>query len=206
MAKINQYIDMPIGNLHIYVDPAEQARAEKLLRETPKMLTAAFRDAAHRWGDQVVREAIKCINQDTPPKGVSWPPLSEKYVKSHGIDNHHYLQSGQYIDSIGIYETGLYSLSGAKVRDRIYVGLPPAVKKTRPTGKDGKLTLQEVAKILESGTHDESIPPRPLWAPLYKRFGGQSSIKRYVINAIKRQIEGGATIKKPKRYNPWSAN
>ena len=60
MAKyqINHYVDIPFGQLHIFTDSDETAKAEKLLNETPKILWEAWRDAAERYGKKIVKEAI----------------------------------------------------------------------------------------------------------------------------------------------------
>ena len=165
--QINTYLDLPIGRLRIYADKEDLEKAKKLIDDMPELLTEAYLDAANRWGGKLKKEAIRCIETNQPPKGVSWPPLSPKYVASMGGDDRRYFKSGQYEESI-----------------------PNGVMKLHPKkNKAMGITLQRVAKILESGSKDGRIPPRPLWKPLYEQLGGKKSIERYVTNAIKRKLE-----------------
>lgn len=186
--QINTYLDLPIGNLKIYADPKDLEKARKLLADMPEILEDAYWDAANRWGGKLKKEAIACIEKNKPPKGVSWPALSPKYVASMGGDERRYFKSGEYEESIDIYRERLTGLAGRT--HRVYVGLPNQMMKRHPKkNKTMGITIQEVAKILEAGTIDDRIPPRPLWKPLYEQLGGKKSIERYVINAIKRQLK-----------------
>ena len=191
--QINQYVETPFGKLHIFTDKEELARANKLIEDTPDILYDAYEDAAKRWGGKVVKAAKKCIETQRPPKGVSWPPLSEAYVDSMGHDNRIYFKSGQYEESIDIHKEKVEYYGSNKTGVRYFVGLPNGTKKSKPRHKRKKyLTLQQVAKILEFG--GGKIPPRPLWRPLYEEFGGKKSIERYVKNAVVRQL---------KKYMTW---
>ena len=188
--QINTYLDLPIGRLRIYADKEDLEKAKKLIDDMPELLTEAYLDAANRWGGKLKKEAIRCIETNQPPKGVSWPPLSPKYVASMGGDDRRYFKSGQYEESIGIYKEAVSYLGSSKRGTRVYVGLPNGVMKLHPKkNKAMGITLQRVAKILESGSRDGRIPPRPLWKPLYEQLGGKKSIERYVTNAIKRKLE-----------------
>lgn len=188
--QINTYLDLPIGRLRIYADKEDLEKAKKLIDDMPEILTEAYLDAANRWGGKLKKEAIRCIETNQPPKGVSWPPLSPKYVASMGGDDRRYFKSGQYEESIGIYKESVSYLGSSKRGTRVYVGLPNGVMKLHPKkNKAMGITLQRVAKILESGSKDGRIPPRPLWKPLYEQLGGKKSIERYVTNAIKRKLE-----------------
>ena len=186
--QINQYVETPFGKLHIYTDPAELEKATKLIKGSSKILYDAYRDAASRWGGKVVKAAKKCIASQVPPKGVSWPPLSEKYKDWVGGDDRIYFKSGQYYEAIGVHEEKVEFYRSTKTGYRYFVGLPNGVKKWPARYSTKKpLTLQKVAKILEFGAKD--IPPRPLWIPLYKEMGGDKRIQLYVKNAIKRQLK-----------------
>lgn len=189
--QINTYLDLPIGRLRIYADKEDLEKAKKLIDDMPELLTEAYLDAANRWGGKLKKEAIRCIETNQPPKGVSWPPLSPKYVASMGDDNRRYFKGGQYEGSIDIYTEDVSYMGSSKKGTRVYVGLKNGVKKEHPkkASVTTNLTLQEVAKILEAGTKDNRIPPRPLWKPLYEQFGGKKSIERHVINAIKRKLK-----------------
>lgn len=188
--QINQYFDIPLGRLKIWSDPKQLEKAKKLVEEMPEILEEAYYDAAMRWGGKLKKEARKCLDRNQPPSGVSWPPLSERYVESMGGDDRRYMKGLQYYESIDIHKEAYTVLGTNKSGNRVYVGLPNGVKKLHPLHgtKETRLTLSQVAKILENGTRNGKIPPRPLWKPLYDQLGGKKSIERYVINAIKRKL------------------
>lgn len=189
--QINHYLDLPFGQLHIFSDPTQTARAEKLIKETPKILWNAWKDAAERYGKKIVKEAKRCINSGMPPKGAVWPPLSPKYVEAMGGDDRIYYKSGQYEDSIGIHKENVYYTNGAFDKPRYFVGLPLGITKAaaRYKSKRRPLSLLRVAQILEQGSPKMNIPPRPLWKPLFDASGGKERIKVFVRNAIKRQLQ-----------------
>lgn len=189
--QINQYFDLPIGRLHIYADKEQLEKAMKLIKEMPGILVEAYDDAAIRYGKKLKKEARSCLDRNQPPAGVSWPPLSESYVQHMGGDDRRYMKQLQYYESIDIWKEKYTVLGTDKSGYRVYVGLPNGVKKLHPIhgNKETHLTLSQVAKILENGTRDGRIPPRPLWKPLYDQLGGKKSIERYVTNAIKRKLK-----------------
>lgn len=189
--QINHYVDTPFGQLHIFTDPAETAKADRLIKDTPKILWEAWKDAAERYGKNIIKEAKRCINSGIPPKGVHWPPLSPRYVKAMAGDDRIYYKTGQYEESIGVHRENMYySGSGAFARPRYFVGLPPGVMKIPARFKSRRrpISLIRVAQILEQGAPSMNIPPRPLWKPLFDAAGGKERIKVFARNAIKRQL------------------
>lgn len=191
--QINHYIDTPFGQLHIYSDPAQTARAAKLIKETPQILFNSYKDAAERYGKDIIKKARECILTETPPKGGDpWPELSKDYVAWAGEGGIYYKEA-QYFDSIGIHKDNMYYAGGGGLaKTRYFVGLPHGVTKWPVRGhkRQHQLTLQEVALILELGasTGKGIIPPRPLWKPLFGATGGKDKIRRLVTNAVKRQL------------------
>lgn len=192
--QINHYVDLPFGKLHIYADPNQSRKAEKLIKETPQILWEAWRDAGERYGKEIVKKAKECVLRGMPPKGVSWPPLSPKYIKVMGGDTNIYYKSAQYYEGIGVHRENMYyakSYGGGFARPRYFIGLPNGVLKWPARYKANTrkpLTLQQVAYILEVGSSKAHIPPRPLWKPLFESHGGNKKIELYVKNAIKRQL------------------
>lgn len=187
--QINHYVETPFGQLHIFSDPVETKKAKDLIDKSPHILWNAYKDAAERFGKIIIKEAKRCVNSGMPPKGVSWPPLSEKYVAKMGGDDRIYYKQGQYEENIGVWEVPVYYRSGAFAKNRYYVGLPQDVKKLNPKhNRFTDITLLRVAQILEQGNLPY-LPPRPLWEPLFKANGGKDRIKTYVRNAIKRQLQ-----------------
>jgi len=189
--QINTYVDTPFGQLHIYSDPQQSARAAKLLKDNPKILTLAWKDAAERMGKEIVKVARRCIDSGMPPKGASWPPLSPKYVEAMGGDDRIYYKTGQYYENIGVWpDKVFYAGSGAYAYTRYFIGLKPGVEKWAARYRSNRkpLTLIQVANILEFGSTRRHIPPRPLWRPIWQNSGGKERVKVFVRNAIKRQL------------------
>lgn len=189
MAKtqINISVGSPFGPIDIYVtDKSKLEQARRLVENSPKILIQAYEDAANRWGGKVIKEARKCIDRSSPPKGASWPPLSKKYAARWG--GQIYFNWGQYYHSMGIHKEGAQLYGTTRTSTRVYIGMPNQVMKRSPLGKNSKLTLGKVASILENGSRDGTIPPRPLWGPLYKAMGGKKSLERHIKEAIKRQL------------------
>ena len=188
--QINHYIDTPFGELHIFSDPAETAKAERLIKETPKILWEAWKDAAERYGKNIVKEAKRCVSSGVPPKGVHWPPLSKRYVEAMAGDDRIYYKTGQYYESIGIHKDNVYYTTGVLAKQRYFVGLPQGKMKEPARFKSSRppLSLIQVANILERGSMDGDIPPRPLWKPLFDAAGGKERIRVFARNAIKRQL------------------
>lgn len=177
--SVNRTLGIPSGRFEIYVDKAKQARAERLIRDIPSILTKSYENGTRKFGEQLLRIVKKCLSTGMPPagSGVSWPPHSVSTVKSLG--EHTLLNwTKQYKRSVNIYHQ----------RNRTYVGLPNNVRKIRKKGKESKKTLNQIAILLEYGSRDSNLPPRPLWAPAYKVAGGNKSLQKEIRNEIRKQL------------------
>ena len=49
--SVNITISTPLGDLQIYTDPKEQARAERLIDETPSIMIELLRNSAINFSD-----------------------------------------------------------------------------------------------------------------------------------------------------------
>ena len=177
--SVNRTLDIPSGRLEIYVDKTQQARAEKLIQSVPSILTKSYAEGTRKFGEKLLRIVKKCLSTGMPPagSGVSWPPHAESTVKSLG--EHTLLNwTGQYKRSVNIYHQ----------RNRTYVGLPNNVRKIRKKGKESGKTLNQIAILLEYGSRDSNLPPRPLWAPAYKAAGGTKVLQKILRNEIRKQL------------------
>lgn len=177
MKSINKTISLPLGDLTIYVDKAQQLKAEKFIGSMPHILTTAYEKGTLKFGNQLLRIIRRCLNNGMPPpgSGVSWPPHSAATVKALG--EHTLLKwTGQYSKSVGIF----------KQKHRTYIGLPPNVPKIRKKGTSRR-TLNQVAIMLEYGI-GANLPPRPLWNPAYKSIGGDKALRKYIISEIRKQL------------------
>ena len=177
--RLNLTIPTALGDLQVYADPSKLNKADKLIQSVPKILTESYNIAGYRFAERIARMAKTCLSRGMPPRGsgVSWPPHSVNTVKRLG--EHTLLNwSGQYKNAIRVGRRGKH----------IYAGVPSGLKKTRPDHRPGRLTLSQVAKILEYGTDDGRIPERPLWNPLWEVVGGKAKFKEELVQEIRKQI------------------
>ena len=67
--SVNITISTPLGDLQIYTDPKEQARAERLIAETPSIMRNAYDRATEKFGNQLLRLVKKMPKNRYSPKG-----------------------------------------------------------------------------------------------------------------------------------------
>lgn len=173
-----------------YVHPENIEKVRKLLKDMPEIETRAYNKACMNFGKMLARYVRRCILSNTPPEGVQWPPLSKFYLKNY--------------DSKGFWQLSGQMLRSIKLRNyqnRYYFGPEPTEKANDPVNKAGrarpsKLTLVQLARILESGTygrsnstHHNGIPPRPLFRPSFKAVGGTERLKKYIIANLRLEVK-----------------
>lgn len=177
--SVNVTLSTPVGSLEIYVDKREQARAERLIAKTPSILTNVYVKGTEKFGNQLLRIVRQSLNTGVPPRGsgVSWPPHAPGTLKKYG--DHTMLNlTGQYARSVTL----------VKGNKRTFVGLPIGIKKITYTGKTSRKTLNQIAIMLEYGSRDGNLPPRPLWAPAFKAAGGKDVLQKEIRNEIRKEI------------------
>lgn len=180
--SVNITLSTPVGPLEIYVDKREQARAERLIAKTPSILTEGYAKGTEKFGNQLLRIVRRSLNTGVPPRGsgVSWPPHAPgtlKKLKKYG--DHTMLNlTGQYARSVTL----------VKGKKRTFVGLPIGIKKITYTGKTSRKTLNQIAIMLEYGSRDGNLPPRPLWNPAFKAAGGKAALQKEIRNEIRKEI------------------
>lgn len=191
--SVNINLSTPIGSLEIYVDKREQARAESLIAQTPSILTKGYAKGTEKFGNQLLRIVRRSLNTGMPPKGsgVSWPPHSPGTLKKYG---EHTKKSGEHTKKSGertlLNLTGQYakSVTIVKGKKRTFVGLPIGIRKITYTGKTSRKTLNQIAIMLEYGSRDGNLPPRPLWDPAFKAAGGKAALQKAIRNEIRKEI------------------
>lgn len=175
--SVNITISTPLGDLQIYTDPKEQARAERLIAETPSIMRNAYDRATEKFGNQLLRLVKKCLRTGTPPRGTHWDPHSANTIKRYG--EHTLLNyTGQYLRSVQI----------VKQKNRTYVGIPTNLKKIRKGDRTSKRTLNQVAIMLEYGSRGDNLPPRPLWKPAFEQVGGKKVLKETIVRELRKEI------------------
>ena len=173
-----------------YIHPENIEKVRKLIAAMPEIETRAYQKACTNFGKMLAKYVRRCIMFNTPPEGVSWPPHSPDYLKKYNVQGFWYL-SGQMLKSIRLRQyQGSY-----------YVGPNPGEKAADPVNiygrsRTSKLTLVQLARILECGTEGHSnskfhndIPARPLFRPSFKAVGGTERLKKYLIANLRREVK-----------------
>jgi hypothetical protein len=124
----------------------------------------------------IVRRAIR-TSQPPPNSGVRWAPLAKPKPGQKGIYN----LTGNYLRSVGVFQ----------YKSRTVVGLPYNKNVPSKTGRSKKITLNQLAILLEHGSllsGQGGIPQRPLWAPSYKSYGGNKKVVKVILRSIRREL------------------
>lgn len=128
--------------------------------------------------EKLKRQVKKNIRENGA--SIGWPPVSQNYAElksAFGYDPENLLfLTGTYYRSIDLwFKNGRY-----------YVGVKAHSRNNFTAGQ--RLTVGQIARILESGSATRNIAPRPLWAPSYKQIGGSRRIKALMVWHIRNQI------------------
>lgn len=186
--SVNITLSTPVGPLEIYVDKRKQARAERLIAKTPSILTEGYAKGTEKFGNQLLRIVRRSLNTGVPPRGsgVSWPPHAPGTLKKYHAPG----TLKKYRDHTMLNLTGQYarSVTLVKGKKRTFVGLPIGIKKITYTGKTSRKTLNQIAIMLEYGSRDGNLPPRPLWNPAFKAAGGKAALQKEIRNEIRKEI------------------
>lgn len=177
--KVNINISLPIGSVQIYVDPRKQRQAERLIAKTPSIMKLGYELGTRKFGNQLLRIVRRSLNDGLPPPGskVSWPKHSIATLKKYGA--HTLLNlTGQYAKSVTMVTQ----------KDRTFVGLPLRLKKTTYFGKTSRKTLNQIAIMLEYGSRDGNLPPRPLWKPAFEAAGGNVVLEKEIRNQLRKEL------------------
>lgn len=185
--SVNRTIRLPVGDLTIYVNPKQEEEAWRLIKKCPQILKKGYEQGCLQFAQKLLKIVKKSLNSGMPPpgQGVSWPEHSLHTIKKYG--EHKLLNlTGQYAKMVAIRKQ--------KKNGNIFVGLPPNVPKIKQKGKnqgsvyDGNLTLNQVALILEYGTNNMVIPPRPLWRPAWAASGGIKELRKVIRRNIQKEV------------------
>lgn len=150
----------------------------RLLGSIESIIQTSYDKAVNVYSKEVLRIVKKAISTGTPPKGsgIHWALHSPNTIKRYGA--HKLLNlKGNYLASIGIQ----------KYKSRTYIGVPMNVR-LMVKGKKKKITMNQLAIILEFGTNDGRIPGRPLWKPTLKASGGIKAMDKLIKDNIKAAV------------------
>lgn len=185
--KVNINLSNNLGDIQIYVDPVKQRQAEKLIAKTPSIMKLGYELGTRKFGNQLLRIVRRSLNKGLPPPGskVSWPPHATATLKKYGA--HTLLNlTGQTLLNL----TGQYARSVTMVtqKDRTFVGLPPGLRKITYSGRTSRKTLNQIAIMLEYGSRDGNLPPRPLWKPAFEAAGGNVVLEKEIRNQLRKEL------------------
>lgn len=176
--KVNITIpQLPNIELHI---TGEWEKAINLTDNISDSIKIGYDRGTSKFSTLVLNIVRRSLLSGRPPSGggVYWQPLSESYISKwnskypgHSIYN----LTGTYRRSIGIH----------RYKNRTLIGLP---YKSKPGNKRSRLTLVQVAIILEYGSRDGTIPDRPLWKPSLNSVGGIKRLKKEIMHGIRSQL------------------
>ena len=177
--KVNINLSNNLCDIQIYVDPVKQRQAEKLIAKTPSIMELGYELGTRKFGNQLLRIVRRSLNKGLPPPGskVSWPSHATATLKKYG--EHTLLRlTGQYAKSVTVVKT----------KNRTFVGLPIGIKKITYTGKTSRKTLNQIAIMLEYGSRDGNLPPRPLWKPAFEAAGGNVVLEKEIRNQLRKEL------------------
>lgn len=177
--KVNINLSNNLCDIRIYVDPVKQRQAERLIAKTPSIMKLGYELGTRKFGNQLLRIVRRSLNKGLPPPGskVSWPPHATatlKKYKAHTLLN----LTGQYARSVTMVTQ----------KDRTFVGLPPGLRKITYSGRTSRKTLNQIAIMLEYGSRDGNLPPRPLWKPAFEAAGGNVVLEKEIRNQLRKEL------------------
>ena len=118
----------------------------------------------------------KSLTLGIPPVGggVTWQPLAPSTIERYG-QHPIYNLTGLYSRSVGLF----------RYKSRVLIGLPIGIRRS----SQKKLTMNQLAIMLEFGSKDGRIPPRPVWAPSLKAAGGKNKLKQLILTEIRKELQ-----------------
>lgn len=172
--KINIGIpSIPEIELHITGD---WQRAITMGEGISSSIKKGYDKGVNKFSRSVLKIIQRAIRSGTPPSGsgVFWQPLSPATIKTWGLHRIYNL-NGVLLRSIGIQ----------RYKSRTFIGIPIG---KRPGNQRAKLTLNQVAIVLEYGSSDGRIPSRPLFNPSMTAAGGREKLRKDIIWGIRSQL------------------
>lgn len=176
--KVNITIPrLPDIELHITGD---WEKAINLIDNINNSIKTGYDKGVKKFSNLVLNIVRRSLSSGRPPSGggTYWQPLSKTYIErwnskypGHSVYN----LTGTYLRSLGIHS----------YKNRTIIGLP---YKSKPGNRRSRITLIQVAIILEYGSRDGTIPARPLWKPSLKSVGGTNRLKKEIMHGIRSQL------------------
>lgn len=153
----------------------EWTRVESSINNLGPDIQRGYDVAVSKYAKKLLSIVKTSLTLGIPPVGgeVTWQPLSEATIKRWG-QHPIYNLTGLYSRSVGLYQ----------YKSRTLIGLPVSAKRA----SQKRLTLNQLAKILEFGSNDGRIPARPVWSPSVKAVGGNAKLKQLILTSIRSEL------------------
>lgn len=154
----------------------EWQKVESLVSNLGPSMQRGYDKAVSQFSRNLLAIVKKSLTLGIPPMGggVTWQPLSPATIERWG-QHPIYNLTGLYSRSVGLY----------RYKSRVLIGLPIGTRRS----SQKKLTLNQLAIILEFGSSDGRIPPRPVWAPSLKAAGGKNKLKQLILTEIRKELQ-----------------
>lgn len=138
---------------------------------------AYAREHARRFQERIRRQDFKSF------KAIPLSPVTIAKKKAAGVDLRTMIATKTYINSIGVHHK-----TYRKERRKVWrIGFNPRKLAVDYYGNKTDITLEEVARIQEHGSHTANIPARPHWRPhaLLMRREAEARRRRWKLQAIR---------------------
>lgn len=153
----------------------EWQKVESLVSNLGPSMQRGYDKAVSKFSLNLLAIVKKSLTLGIPPVGggVTWQPLAPSTLERYG-QHPIYNLTGLYSRSVGLF----------RYKSRVLIGLPIGARRS----SQKKLTMNQLAIMLELGSHDYRIPPRPVWAPSLKAVGGKNKLNQLILTEIRKEL------------------
>lgn len=174
--KVN--ITLPkVSNLVLQVKlNGEWQKVESLVSNLGPSMQRGYDKAVSKFSRNLLAIVKKSLTLGIPPVGggVTWQPLAPSTIERYG-QHPIYNLTGLYSRSVGLF----------RYKSKVLIGLPIGARRS----PQKKLTMNQLAIMLEFGSNDDRIPPRPVWEPSLKAVGGKNKLKQLILTEIRKELQ-----------------
>lgn len=154
----------------------EWQKVEYLVSNLGPSMQRGYDKAVSQFSRNLLAIVRESLTLGIPPVGggVTWQPLAPSTIKRYG-QHPIYNLTGLYSRSVGLF----------RYKSMVLIGLPPGIRRS----SQKELTMNQLAIMLEFGSKDGRIPPRPVWAPSLKVAGGKNKLKQLILTEIRKELQ-----------------
>ena len=123
-------------------------------------------------GKYIGKMAVTEIQSHIDKQDLPWVPLAESTIR-------------QKKGSTAIYVDGGFFRNNIEVKFKpTAMGFEVEVGPSEVKHPGSNLSMKDLAMILEYGTHNGHIPPRPLWRPVWERLAPKMDVEMVELGAV----------------------